>query len=61
MGFAFGFSITIAIDWEHILERTIETSIVSFFGGLAGTIAGLLVYFAVKKLNLGKHFHKPVP
>jgi ABC-type phosphate/phosphonate transport system permease subunit len=57
-GFFSGSTFAFVINWPHLIERTFETMVVSFFGGLSGTIAGLLVYFLIKKYNLGKYFHK---
>lgn len=49
-----GFTWTIVIDWEHILSRIVETSILAFFNGVLCAVGGGLYIWGFKKFKAWK-------
>ncbi len=45
-----GFISTIAVDWNHIAERAIETFIIAIVNGAGAAAAGWLVVWTLKKI-----------
>lgn len=45
-----GFISTFVIDWRHIAERAIETTIIASINGAVAAVAGYLALLIVKKI-----------
>lgn len=46
-----GFTWTMVIDWEHILSRIVETSILAFFNGILAAAGGGVFIWISKRVK----------
>lgn len=50
-GFGTGALLSIMLNWQHIVEKGIETAIITFIGGAAGALGGLFIAWLIKKIK----------
>lgn len=50
-GFGTGAILSILLNWEHLVEKGIETAIITFIGGAAGALGGFIMALIIKRFK----------